>query len=151
MSGRSVNLTTLFLDRLRPPKRLTILRAHTFASNWQLPFLKKRKEKRKYVARPGIKPRTPDLRVSCPTDCATRPGSLIPKHGRQYIPCSTKFSMALQTEILSTEPSDFLNQITFSSNLIQCLNCFGYLLIGISESKMLSFLPRVLVKKNVWY
>ena len=35
---------------------------------------KKRKEKRKYVARPGIEPRTPDLRVRCPTDCATRPG-----------------------------------------------------------------------------
>ena len=29
-----------------------------------------------YVARPGIEPRTPDLRVGCPTDCATRPGSL---------------------------------------------------------------------------
>ena len=28
-----------------------------------------------YVARPGIEPRTPDLRVRCPTDCATRPGS----------------------------------------------------------------------------
>ena len=39
-----------------------------------MPFLKKRKEKRKYVARPGIEPRTPDLRVRCPTDCATRPG-----------------------------------------------------------------------------
>ena len=60
MSGRSVNLT-----------------AHTFASNWQLPFLKKRKEKRKYVARPGIEPRTPDLRVRCPTDCATRPGLFL--------------------------------------------------------------------------
>ena len=48
--------------------------AHTFASNWQRPFLKKRKEKRKYVARPGIEPWTPDLRVRCPTDCATRPG-----------------------------------------------------------------------------
>ena len=36
--------------------------------------MKKRKEKRKYVARPGIEPRTPDLRVRCPTDCATRPG-----------------------------------------------------------------------------
>ena len=35
--------------------------------------MKKRKEKRKYVARPGIEPRTPDLRVRCPTDCATRP------------------------------------------------------------------------------
>ena len=37
-------------------------------------YVKKRKEKRKYVARPGIEPRTPDLRVRCPTDCATRPG-----------------------------------------------------------------------------
>ena len=27
-----------------------------------------------YVARPGIEPRTPDLRVRCPTDCGTRPG-----------------------------------------------------------------------------
>ena len=32
-------------------------------------YKKKRKEKRKYVARPGIEPRTPDLRVRCPTDC----------------------------------------------------------------------------------
>ena len=36
--------------------------------------MKKLKEKRKYVARQGIKPRTPDLQVRCPTDCATRPG-----------------------------------------------------------------------------
>ena len=42
--------------------------------NWQLPLLNQRKEKRKYVARPGIEPRTPDLRVRCPTDCAKRPG-----------------------------------------------------------------------------
>ena len=72
-------------DRVSNPGPLTyesgvlpgVLRAHTFASNWQLPFLKKRKEKRKYVARPGIEPRTPDLRVRCPTDCATRPGACI--------------------------------------------------------------------------
>ena len=36
--------------------------------------MKKRKEKLKYVARPGIEPRTPDLRVRCLTDWATRPG-----------------------------------------------------------------------------
>ena len=35
---------------------------------------KERKEKRKYVARAGIEPRTSDLRVRCSTDCATRPG-----------------------------------------------------------------------------
>ena len=29
-----------------------------------------------YVARPGSEPRTPDLRVRCPTDCATLPGRL---------------------------------------------------------------------------
>ena len=34
------------------------------------------KAKRKYVARPGIEPRTPDLRVRCPTDCATWPGAV---------------------------------------------------------------------------
>ena len=43
-----------------------VFRAHTFASNWQLPFLKKRKEKRKYVARPGIEPRTPWLTSQVP-------------------------------------------------------------------------------------
>ena len=32
-AGRSVNLTTLFLGRLRPPKHLSLLCAHTFASN----------------------------------------------------------------------------------------------------------------------
>ena len=41
-------------------------------------FLKKRKKKRKYVARPGIEPRTPDLRVRCPINCATRPGFITP-------------------------------------------------------------------------
>ena len=70
--GWSVNLTTLFLGRLRPPKHLPVLPAHTIVSNSQLPFLNQQKEKRKYVARPGIEPRTSDLWVRCPTDCATR-------------------------------------------------------------------------------
>ena len=39
--------------------------------------------------------------------------SLIKKHGRQCMPCSAKFSMTLQSEILSTETSDFLKQIIF--------------------------------------
>ena len=34
-----------------------------------MPFLNQRKEKRKYITRPGIEPRTPDLRVRCPADC----------------------------------------------------------------------------------
>ena len=29
------------------------------------------------MARPGIEPRTSDLRVRCPTDCATRPGLIV--------------------------------------------------------------------------
>ena len=40
-------------------------------------FLKKRKEKRKYVARPGIEPRTPDLRVRCPTDWGWSGGAMV--------------------------------------------------------------------------
>ena len=38
-----------------------VLPAHTFASNRQLPLLNQQKEKQKYVARPGSKPRTSDL------------------------------------------------------------------------------------------
>ena len=56
MSGRSVNLTRLFLDRLRPPKRLA--GTHNFASNRQLPFLNQQKEKRKYVAGMELEPRS---------------------------------------------------------------------------------------------
>ena len=29
------------------------------------------------VTKPGIEPRTSDLRVRCPTDCVTRPGSFL--------------------------------------------------------------------------
>ena len=43
------------------------------------PSLNQRKEKQKYVARPDIEPWTSDLRVRCPTDCATRPGSVLCK------------------------------------------------------------------------
>ena len=46
--------------------------------------------KRKYVARPGIEPRTPDLRVWCPTDCATRPGALPFGRILYHEPCATK-------------------------------------------------------------
>ena len=47
-----------------------------------MPLMNQRKEKRKYVARPGIEPRTSDLRVRCPTDCAMRPGNhdLLSRH-----------------------------------------------------------------------
>ena len=75
MSGRTVNLTTFSWEGLDLLSGWPVLRAHTFASNWQLPLLNQRKEKRKYVARPDIEPRTSDLWVRCPADCATRPGS----------------------------------------------------------------------------
>ena len=39
--------------------------------------------------------------------------SFVQKHGRQCTPRSAKFSRTLQTEILSTEFSDFLKQIIF--------------------------------------
>ena len=39
--------------------------------------------------------------------------SLVQKHGRQCRPCFVKFSLTLQTEILSTETSHFLKRIIF--------------------------------------
>ena len=68
-------------DRVSNPGPLTYESgALPIALRGPAPFLKKQKEKRNYVARLGIEPRTPDLRVRCPTDCATRPG-------RMYIRC----------------------------------------------------------------
>ena len=37
--------------------------------------------------------------------------SLVKERGRQCFPCSINFSIALQTEILSTVTSDFLKQM----------------------------------------
>ena len=54
MSGRPVNLTTLFLDRLRPPKRLTSTSCTHFRQ-----FLNQRKEKRKCMA--GLAPESDAL------------------------------------------------------------------------------------------
>ena len=44
--------------------------------------------------------------------------SLVQKNVRQCMPCSTKFSVTLQTEILSTKTSDFPKQITFTSHSV---------------------------------
>ena len=52
-------------------------------------------EKRKYVARPGIKPRTLDLRVRCPTDCATRPGASVSEFVLQRMQISKKKTISL--------------------------------------------------------
>ena len=43
---------------LDPLSGKPVLRAHTFASNCHLSFMDQRKDERKYVAGPGIEPRT---------------------------------------------------------------------------------------------
>ena len=52
--------------------------------------------------------------------------SLEKKHGKQFMPCSINFSMTKQTEILSTETSDFsqmdkFSQVIFTSGVSQPL------------------------------
>ena len=54
-----------------------------------MPLLNQWKEKRKYVARLGIKPRTSDLRVRCPTDCAMQPGFPL---GNDHLPENWEYS-----------------------------------------------------------
>ena len=44
--------------------------------------------------------------------------SLVKEHGRLCMPCAAKFSMTLQTKILSTVTSDFLEQM-----IISCVIC----------------------------
>ena len=83
MSGRSVNLTTLFLGRLRPPKRLTSTSCTYFGQLLTTALLEKAEGETKVVASPGIEPRTSDLRVRCPTYCATRPGNILSKNWAQ--------------------------------------------------------------------
>ena len=56
MSGRSVNLTTLFLGRLRPPKRLTSTSCTYFRQSLTTALLEKAEGETKDVARPGIEP-----------------------------------------------------------------------------------------------
>ena len=42
--------------------------------------------------------------------------SLEQEHGSQCMPCSAKFSMTLQTKILSTETSDFPKQMIIENS-----------------------------------
>ena len=64
MLGRSVNLTTLFLGRLRPPKQLTSTSC-TY-SNWQLPFLKKAEGETKVCCQTGYRSQNPWLTSQVP-------------------------------------------------------------------------------------
>ena len=75
--------------------------------------MKTRKEKRKYVARPGIEPRTPDLRVRCPTDCATRPGIFCWNKSAEGI------AWCPATALTSSEVT-VLNLCTSSSHALYC-------------------------------
>ena len=76
MSGRSANLTTLFLGRLRP-KRWTSNSCTYFRQKLTTVLLEQRKEKRKYMAGPGIEPGTSGSWVRRATDCATPAGHLL--------------------------------------------------------------------------
>ena len=73
MSGRSVNLTTLFLGRLRPPKRLASTFMHILSPvtdncpSW----ISGRRNKSMWL---GTEPGTSGSWVRCTTDCATWPG-----------------------------------------------------------------------------
>ena len=92
IAGRSVYLTTLF-SWASLNKQLTSNRAHTFACNWQQPFMNDSAEGRRMTVeiiswsistkvwyRAGIELETPGSAVSFTsvtrhvTDCATRPG-----------------------------------------------------------------------------
>ena len=92
IAGRSVHLTTLF-SWASLNKQLTSNRAHTFACNWQQPFMNDSAEGRRMTVeiiswsistkvwdRAGIELATPGSAVSFAsvtrhvTDCATRPG-----------------------------------------------------------------------------
>ena len=50
--------------------------------------------------------------------------SLVKEHGRQCMPCSTQFSVTLQTENLLTEISDFLKQIIFLRSFNSVLDMY---------------------------
>ena len=95
IAGRSVHLTTLF-SWAGLSKRLTSNCAHTFACNWQQPFLNKSAEGRRMTVeiiswsistkvwyRAGIELATPGSAVRHAsearhvTDCATRPGKTV--------------------------------------------------------------------------
>ena len=92
IAGRSVHLTTLF-SWASLNKQLTSNRAHTFACNWQQPFMNDSAEGRRMTVeiiswsistkvwdRAGIELATPGSAVSFASvtrhvaDCATRPG-----------------------------------------------------------------------------
>ena len=74
MSGRSVNLTTLFLGRLRPPKRLTSTKCAHFRKKLTSALLESAEGKTKVFGQIGYRTGTSGSKVRRATDCATRLG-----------------------------------------------------------------------------
>ena len=110
IAGRSVHLTTLF-SWASLNKQLTSNRAHTFACNWQQPFMNDSAEGRRMTVeiiswsistkvwdRAGVELATPGSAVSFAsvtrhvTDCATRPGIFSLK---RYYTCILFFKKGL--------------------------------------------------------
>ena len=103
IAGRSVHLTTLFPGQAWTSS-LPVLLAHTFACNWQQPFLNDSAEGRRMTVeiiswsistkvwdRAGIELATPGSAVRLAsvarhvTDCATRPGEKVwSEHDHSY-------------------------------------------------------------------
>ena len=91
ISSRSIYLTTLFfLDRLKSSKQLTSTCAHSFARNWQLPFLSQQKRengrreyfminlhKRRLLDPAGIRPATSLSPVRRASDWASEAGRIV--------------------------------------------------------------------------
>ena len=76
MSARSVSLITQFLDLL-VVNQYFVLILSPVTDNCPFCFLNQRKENRKYVAGPGIEPRTSGSLARRATDCATRPACIV--------------------------------------------------------------------------
>ena len=96
---------------------------------------------RKYVARPGIKPRTSDLRVMCPTDCATRPGRANKDRLRDYNGrimlkiCKLTGLLIANSRLFEDQPD---GKFTFCSQHGQ--STANYLLLNLSDLDTLSSL-----------
>ena len=144
MLGRSVNLTTLFLDRLRPPKWLTSTLCTYFCQSLTTALLESAEEKRKYVARLGIEPKTPDFRVRRPTDCTRRPGSSLLQHSekKENILCCffPQTNVWIYTQRLLTFVTNFQHFSYFSPTFISLkLLLFSYFYISEAPTFLLLF------------
>ena len=84
------------------------------------------------MARPGIEPRTSDLRVRCPTDCATRPGTTDKE---ENIKMTELLPLKVCPFTLSRQVTDICHSISLYSvpYSVSGLFMFGYLLFNQPE------------------